>query len=116
MSVFDHYAKYYDLLYKDKDYAGEAMFVLDLLSSHGVTVGSMLELGSGTGKHALQFSLAGFSVDGYDLSPVMVAAANQLKWKNTAHMRFGLGDVRTLRTDRKYRRNDGRYTFYWGLR
>lgn len=102
MNVFDHYAKYYDLLYRDKDYAGEAAYVLDLLASNGVTEGSLLELGCGTGRHALEFARNGFAVDGYDLSPGMVAAANTLKQKTSVEVNFQVGDVRALRTGKKY--------------
>ena len=35
MKVFDAYAAYYDLLYRDKDYAGEAAYVLSLLAERG---------------------------------------------------------------------------------
>ena len=31
MAVFGMYSRYYDLLYRDKDYAGVAAFVLDLI-------------------------------------------------------------------------------------
>ena len=34
MSVFGTYARYYDLLYKDKDYTSEALFVESLLARH----------------------------------------------------------------------------------
>ena len=33
--VFDAYARYYDLLYKDKDYAGEAAYVHGLIQKYG---------------------------------------------------------------------------------
>lgn len=102
MSVFDHYAKFYDLLYKDKDYATEARFVRELLAKHGTREGSLLELGSGTGRHALHLADAGFAVAGYDLSPAMVATANQLMPKFATNITFDQGDVRTLRTGRTY--------------
>lgn len=34
MRVFDNYARFYDLLYRDKDYAGEAHFVHQLLKPY----------------------------------------------------------------------------------
>jgi SAM-dependent methyltransferase len=102
MTVFDHYAKYYDLLYKDKDYAAEASYVLGILAEQGIHSGTLLELGSGTGKHALRFTQAGFAVDGYDLSHGMVAAANRLKQETGADMRFEVGDLRTVHTGKKY--------------
>jgi hypothetical protein len=34
LSIFAAYSRYYDLLYRDKDYAGEARHVFDLLARH----------------------------------------------------------------------------------
>ena len=51
-AVFDAYAAYYDLLYKDKDYAGETEYVHRLIQRFNPGAKSILELGSGTGKHA----------------------------------------------------------------
>ena len=42
-----------------------------------ITNGSILELGSGTGKHAEIFAKMGFSVHGVDLSPEMIREENQ---------------------------------------
>lgn len=75
MSVFGHYADYYDLLYRDKDYAGEAEFVQRLLERYAPRCGALLELGSGTGRHAIEFARRGYSVSGVDRSARMVARA-----------------------------------------
>ena len=102
MNVFDHYAKYYDLLYRDKDYGAEVTFVQDLLAKHGTREGAILELGCGTGRHALHLAEAGFAVAGYDLSPAMVSTANQLKTKSATNLTFDQGDARTVRTGQTY--------------
>lgn len=99
--AFDEYAAYYDLLYRDKDYAAEASYVLGLLSEQGIRSGSLLELGCGTGRHAEFFHASGFSIDGYDLSANMVAAASS-RTPASADIRFSVGDARTIRTGRRY--------------
>jgi len=53
MKVFENYARYYDLLYHDKDYNAEAKFVHQLLQIHAPETRSILELGCGTGSHAV---------------------------------------------------------------
>jgi SAM-dependent methyltransferase len=101
--VFDIYAEYYDLLYQDKDYKQEVDYVAGLLAENGVKSGAILELGSGTGKHAEEFARKRFSVNGVDLSPVMVKEANQRKkdiFANLLH--FNVGDVRTYRVEKKF--------------
>jgi SAM-dependent methyltransferase len=94
--VFDAYSAYYDLLYKEKDYAGEVEYILSLLANQGVTEGKILELGCGTGKHAEQFAQKGFSVHGVDLSPSMVSEAERRKPVDLSdHLNFEVGDLRT---------------------
>ena len=51
-SVFSSYARYYDLLYRDKDYAAEAEYVASLIRKFHPAARSIIELGSGTGIHA----------------------------------------------------------------
>ena len=102
MKVFDAYASYYDLLYRDKDYAGEAKYVLALLSQQGVQAGTLLELGCGTGRHAEHFGRAGFGVHGVDLSAKMIATAMQRLGTSPSGHCFEVGDVRSLQLDREF--------------
>lgn len=75
MSSFADYASYYDLFYRGKNYAAEAGFVMDVLTSHGCRPSRILELGCGTGAHAEHFARAGSRVFGVDLSERMVRCA-----------------------------------------
>lgn len=101
--VFDAYAAYYDLLYKDKDYAGESEFVRNLLTQHGVTSGSILELGCGTGQHAQHFARMDYAVHGVDISHGMVQLANARKPSELINkLVFEVGDVRSIRIGRQF--------------
>jgi SAM-dependent methyltransferase len=73
--VFTTYSRYYDLLYRDKDYAGEIVYILSLLSRYGIPKGDLLEFGSGTGKHGCLLAAKGYRVHGIELSIDMVAEA-----------------------------------------
>jgi SAM-dependent methyltransferase len=73
--VFSQYAQYYDLLYRDKDYAGESRFIDGLLRQAGVQAGPLLDVGCGTGSHARELSSLGWKVTGVDLSIEMVDIA-----------------------------------------
>lgn len=77
MHSFADYAQYYDLFYRGKDYAAEAAFVLGLLRERNPSVKSILELGCGTGGHAVHFAEAGCEVLGVDLSERMVERARE---------------------------------------
>ncbi|MDR2055511.1 MAG: class I SAM-dependent methyltransferase [Desulfovibrio sp.] len=73
MPVFADYARYYNLLYRDKDYAGEAVFVLETLNGLGIAPGALLDIGCGTGRHALEMTRRGVRVTGVDVSKTMLA-------------------------------------------
>jgi len=98
--VFDSYAAYYDLLYRDKDYKLEVDYIVKLLKKYKVSSGDILELGSGTGKHAAHLAKFGFNIHGIDLSKSMVDIANsQNKLENTT---YEVGDVRTYRINKLF--------------
>jgi SAM-dependent methyltransferase len=76
MSVFGaEYSDYYDLFYADKDYAAEAAFVQKIIQRYRPRVHSMLDLGCGSARHAVEFARAGFAVTGVDRSGEMIARA-----------------------------------------
>lgn len=96
-AVFDAYSRYYDLLYRDKDYAGEAGYVHGLLTRHGRSAGDLLELGSGTGRHGRLLAQHGWRVHGIERSAAMVAQATQGEGFTCQ-----VGDIRTARMQRTY--------------
>jgi SAM-dependent methyltransferase len=103
--VFSEYARYYDLLYKDKDYAGEADYVHGLIQRFHPGARSILELGSGTGKHAALLADRGYVVHGVERSEEMLARARTLaeaKKRQTSDWpapTFSQGDIRTAQVD-----------------
>lgn len=104
--VFDAYASYYDLLYRDKDYAAEAKYVASLLREHAPRAARILELGCGTGAHAEHLARTGYSVHGVDLSATMLAGATARKAglpvDLARRLSFAKGDARTVRTGETY--------------
>lgn len=72
MGVFEDYARHYDTFYREKDYAAETAFVLDLAARRGVRPLSVLDMGCGTARHVEEFIKAGLRVDGFDRSPTML--------------------------------------------
>jgi len=93
LSVFEQYAPWYDLLYQDKDYVSEAAFVDERLRVQGTHKGTLLDLGCGTGVHALEFARRGWTVTGIDLSEPMIQRAKTRASKDGAHASFRQGDV-----------------------
>src|SRR5450631_3126554 len=105
-AAFTHYAAYYDLLYKDKDYGGESRYVQALLTEYASgAIDSILELGCGTGAHAELLSHMGFHVFGIDLSEIMLEEADARAAKSglsAAKLAFAHGDARTFRANRTF--------------
>jgi SAM-dependent methyltransferase len=103
MSVFETYAKYYDLLYREKDYAGEAAYVHKLIQRDFPGARSVLELGSGTGKHAVMLAERAYDVSGVDRSAEMVALARARGLAlESSRVMFSQGDVRSVRLGRTF--------------
>jgi SAM-dependent methyltransferase len=105
MSVFGAYSRYYDLLYKNKDYAGEAEYVRKLIAQHHPNAKTILDLGCGTGKHALLLAEQGYLVTGVDRSQEMLEAAqNQLGMRTFPGPapEFFQGDIRSARIGKKF--------------
>ena len=104
--VFDSYSRYYDLLYRDKDYAGETAYLVSHLRRHAPRAGRILELGCGTGAHAEHLARAQYLVHGVDRSESMLARAGarraELPGDVAARLSFQPGDVRSVRTGATY--------------
>lgn len=98
---FALYARYYDLLYAGKDYAGEARYVAGLIRERQPQAARILELGCGTGAHAEQLARLGFTVHGIDLSEDMIERAEArraaLPAELAARISFSAGDARSVR-------------------
>ena len=97
LSVFNAYSRYYDLLYQDKDYAGEVDYIARIMARHGIVQGNLLEFGSGTGKHGRLLGGRGFQVHGIERSAEMVAQA-ALDNNFTCQS----GDICTIKMDRSF--------------
>lgn len=105
MQIFGNYARYYNLLYRDKDYAAEAKFVENLLEKYAPKAQTLLELGCGTGNHATLLA-SKYDVCGIDLSLDMLEQAKQrqlnLPPTPAFKLQFVQGDIRSIRLERKF--------------
>lgn len=71
-----NYADAYDAIYREKDYEGEVDLIERILARYGLDGPKrLLDLGCGTGNHALPLARRGHSVVGVDRSPPMLARA-----------------------------------------
>lgn len=93
-SYVGRHADYYDVIYAQKDYQGEAQFVHGQLARYGAQPGPLLELACGTGSHARELARLGYQVTATDYSEDMLRVA-QAK-PGAAAVRFERLDMREL--------------------
>ena len=96
-TVFDAYSRYYDLLYRDKDYAAEVNYIDGLLARHNIAGRELLEFGSGTGRHGRLLAEQSYRVTGIERSPEMVAQATASEGFNCQ-----FGDICTVQLGRTF--------------
>jgi SAM-dependent methyltransferase len=91
------YADVYDALYADKDYGRECDAVEAMFARHATRpVRSLLDVGCGTGRHAVLFAERGYRVTGVDLSGEMLALAKGRADRAHADVAFIQQDARDL--------------------
>ena len=107
-SIFGRqYAQAYDLLYQDKDYEAECDIIEEILRCYAEKpIEIILDLGCGTGNHALPLSKKGYRVTGVDRSYEMIECAqNKIETSLTSLKKIPLfmqADIRDLQIDQKF--------------
>lgn len=106
MSVFDTlYADQYDQLYAEKSYAAECDLVVEAIRRHlPRPAQTVLDVGCGTGAHAIELARRGYQVTGVDLSKAMLdrAASKAASLEAVQRPDFLQGDARTFSTGRTH--------------
>lgn len=106
MKVFSNYAQYYDLINQQKDYKQEVDYIISLLNKFAPNAKYLLELGCGTGLHAINLAEKGYYVTGIDQSQNMIDIARErLKMLPnfiTNSINFNIGDIRTYAIDKSF--------------
>jgi len=99
------YAETYDLLYHDKDYVSECDLIERLFQDFAdCPVQSVLDLGCGTGNHAIPLARRGYEVVGLDYSASMLAQARRktAEFCNDCTVVFYQGDLRKVDLCRRF--------------
>lgn len=91
------YADAYDHIYRDKDYDGETDVLERVFLEYAPTpVHRVLDLGCGTGNHALRLAAKGYHVVGVDRSAEMLEVAQSKARQEGVSIRLHQGDVREV--------------------
>jgi SAM-dependent methyltransferase len=92
------YASQYDILYADKDYEAECDLIEDVFRKYGNDkIKTVLDLGCGTGNHAIPMVRRGYRMTGVDISEEMLACARaKSQSAGSERQNFLHGDVRNI--------------------
>lgn len=102
MKSFERYSHYYDLIYQDKDYKAECDFVKDIFSQYSKEpVTKILDVGCGTGGHALLLAQSDYHVTGIDLSQTMIDRA-KTKAKTKLQVDFHTVNICSMDLGKKF--------------
>jgi len=93
------YSNAYDILYRNKDYEKECDFLEAVFRRRKRPVRRILDLGCGTGGHALILAKRGYEVTGVDRSSTMLALARRKALREHLPTRFINKDIRSLMID-----------------
>ena len=96
-SLYKKFAVYYDLIYSKKDYEKEVKFVDSLIKKSKVNGKDLLEMGCGTGSHAVILKKKGYNVTGVDINKEMLKIA-----RKKVKVKFVQGDMRTFHLKNKF--------------
>ena len=88
MAGYDIFARYYDALTANVDYAGRAAYLAELLQRLGHAPGLTLDLACGTGSLTLELHKLGFDVYGVDGSIAMLSEAKDKAYDLDADVLF----------------------------
>jgi len=92
---FKDYAKYYDLIYKDKDYEKEVDFIENIFGKNKPK--KILEVGCGTGNYTKILLKRGYEVTAIDISEDMLKIA-----RGKCACKFIEGDIRSVSINDKF--------------
>lgn len=100
--VFDkEYANFYDRFYREKNYDFECDLIEEVFKRFNTKPGGILDLGCGTGSHALILTRRGYRVTGIDRSGHMLEKAGQKARAENLEITFLQQDISALTLDRE---------------
>lgn len=102
MEVFQDYAYYYNVFYRDKDYVAESRQVDTLLKRYGNGIRKIINYGCGTGRHDIELSKLGYECNGIDMSPLMINIAKENSRNVNANIDFSVADIRVYEPKARY--------------
>ena len=95
-------ADWFEYLNSDCDYDTWSQYLYGRLRSLGIASGKGLDIGCGSGRFTRDFRRAGYEMTRLDVSPEMLAKAEQLAREEKISLRWLQGDICRFRTPEKF--------------
>ena len=89
-------AEYYDVMHQHRNYSQECQFADSLIQRYRQGTKHVLDIGCGTGEHAIKMAQLGYEVTGIDLSQDMLNIAKEKAQKAGLSIEFKCVDVNEL--------------------
>lgn len=96
------YAIVYDFLYQIKDYEKECDFLETIFRKQGKKVNRVLDLGCGTGRHAIILARRGYKMSGVDRSVEMLAIAKEKARETRIKIDFYESTIQNLNLNKTF--------------
>jgi SAM-dependent methyltransferase len=99
---FIEYAPYYDYFNTGKNYTEESLYVDDLIKKFKPGAEDILDIGCGTGLHAIELAKQKYNVVGIDISKVMIDIANTKNKDPNLKLKFFSDPYQNFISNRKF--------------
>jgi SAM-dependent methyltransferase len=96
------YSTLYDRFYRDKDYPAECDLIEEIFRNHTILPQTILDLGCGTGGHALNLARRGYCMTGVDRSGHMLEIAKRKAKIEKLNIDFNEQDISVLALDSQF--------------
>jgi ubiquinone/menaquinone biosynthesis C-methylase UbiE len=101
--IFDQYASYYDIFYKDKEYKKEIQYLERLFKKYRkARTRTVLDVGCGTANHMIPLIERGYKVTGVDASSQMLGIAREKLSRAGLAADLVKGSSQTFAIDQKF--------------
>ncbi len=98
----EFYSKFYDIIYQDKDYKRECDWIENALEKFGISGRKILDLGCGSGNHAIELAKRGYEVVALDKSQYMMEKAVEKAKNENLKIDFINKDIRDFKLGIKF--------------
>jgi SAM-dependent methyltransferase len=103
MEIFKKYATFYDAIYEGKNYRAECDFIESIWNKKSDrSVKSVLDIGCGTGSHAITLAERGYQVSAIDQSEEMIAVAKEKAQQKRCEFALEQKDIRNFDLGRQF--------------